>query len=85
MKELKKRYFQKFNEYPDVKMLKGKLFMNSLKKSHLSEDDKHILLGCLLRLEKFDPFDIRRFIFKFKNKIYTEKFFDTYDLQYIET
>ena len=63
--------------------------MKSLKKLYNKSDklrhDAETLLEILvLKLKLFNIFDLTRLQYKFKNRKYTESYFDTYNLQYIE-
>lgn len=84
--EYKKMYYKKFQKYPNIKMLQGKKFIKSLEKLPNNSKHKKILLGSLfIGLKLVNIFDITNVQYKFpKHKIYSENYFYTYNLQYIE-
>jgi len=85
VKEYKNLYYKKYKKYPkNISKLKKNKFINSLE--NLSNSNKEIFLSSLfMNLKLFSIGSLTELQYKFnKNKVYSKKYFDNYDMQYIE-
>jgi len=86
----KKAYYKKYGKYPpNMEHVKGKYLFDYIDNSSDINKQSELLLTAEL-LANMHKLNICHFLYimymeyNFKHKTYTKKYFDTYDLQYIE-